>query len=214
LESLGALTKGDRTATVGEGFGLSSFEFDNKWGCIAVSRLFSALQRVNRNGLFSFSMMKKFEEEFTDAVWLGAIEDLDSVIHPVRVGADGVNLSDDFQSRRARSNRTQTLRELNRSDYIYASERNKFLKDLEAEGGSRQFSLGDNESRKAAILQARSDGLTAAHVIGSWVPKMGTSWKDLIEAKKNVVSKFLNRILGLPLQQQNVLFSMFEQQVG
>ena len=48
LESLGALTQGDRRATVGaKGLGLTAFNFDTKWGKNALATLGNVVHRVN-----------------------------------------------------------------------------------------------------------------------------------------------------------------------
>ena len=214
LESLGALTKGDRTATVGEGFGLSSFEFDNNWGRLAVGNLFTALKSRNRHTVLSVSMLQGFEENFIDEAWLQAIEDLDDVIKPT-FGDQVAGLTEEvFQSRQRATPGFGTMVELLYADYNYKHKRLKVLRDWEAKSFSRKVTqLDDAESRAAVILQARADGLSACHVIASWVPKMGVVWKDF-GGKPNGVAKFLNRILGLPLVQQNILFALFEECVS
>ena len=130
LESLGALTKGDRTATVGEGFGLSSFEFDNNWGKLAVGHLFTSLKCLNRYTLLSVSMLQGFEENFTDEVWLQAIEDFDDVIKPT-FGDQVAGLTEEvFQSRQRATPGFNTIVQLLHSDYSYRNNRLKVLKQV------------------------------------------------------------------------------------
>lgn len=95
-------------------------------------------------------------------------------------------------------------------DWKYQNDRKTLLAKWEKEGKSRTYTGLDEDAGKALILKARSQGLTAAHVVASWVPKMGLKWEDFKSSNPNCVSKFLNRILGLPLERQNVLFEMFE----
>ena len=215
---------------------MSSFEFDNNWGKLAVGHLFTSLKFLNRYTLLSVSMLQGFEENFTDEVWLHAIEDFDDVIKPT-FGDQVAGLKEEvFQSRQRATPGFNTIVQLLHSDYSYRNNRLKVLKDWEAKSFSRKVALIDDaETRAAVILQARADGLSASHVIASWVPKMGVEWKDF-DKKANGVSKvrpdagvvvalpnlyltpsliprsyqFLNRILGLPLVQQNILFALFE----
>ena len=255
LESLGALTQGDRRATVGaKGLGLQSFNFDTKWGRQALATLMRVVVRAANSPFTLPTLPKDEKDELMQAfskdgtIFSGGGADPDLVAFSFCDVGDRSNSpapADDADDLKVASQDDAE----DDDDCVMGETKVGDLGDFpHARCHCANHPFGSTDHRNDACAKcycfvcdvpvadcpkwddhchATDAGPDAAqwkaakkamteidfpHAVGVWFKSVGID-ASLDTEKKASVGVFLNRLLGLTLVRQNLIFDYFSKLV-
>ncbi|KAH8098990.1 hypothetical protein JL720_1963 [Aureococcus anophagefferens] len=214
LESLGALTQGDRRATVGaKGLGLQSFNFDTKWGRQALATLMRVLVAFSFCDVGDRSNSPAPADDADDlkvASQDDADDDDDCVMGETKVGDLG-----DFPHARCHCANHPFGSTDHRNDAC--AKCYCFVCDVPVadcpkwDDHCHATDAGPDAAQWKAAKKAMTE-IDFPHAVGVWFKSVGID-ASLDTEKKASVGVFLNRLLGLTLVRQNLIFDYFSKLV-
>ncbi|KAJ8600522.1 hypothetical protein CTAYLR_009211 [Chrysophaeum taylorii] len=209
LQTLGALTQGDRRATgYSSKMDLDAYNFETKWGEIAVLSLYNTC-KVELEGLFKLDQdlpntaMREDEDDDEDDE---GIEGFDEDEHPHLIGR---------RNRGQHMVRPPPLRDPAEAEEI-ARALERGLGSLSKEHGQATVLRRDDDDDDGAGIAAIAKKMNVANAGYFWLRLVGIDAADPSTHKRNVfgkddslVKQFLNRLLGMRVAHQDMLFDYF-----
>ncbi|KAL7546737.1 hypothetical protein ACHAWF_010073 [Thalassiosira exigua] len=187
LNSLGALTQGDRRATgSANALGLGNFDIDNVHGNRALQKMLLTVRKCSKNE--TLDSRPSFDTFYSDALKV-----IDAYL--LRSRSSSGHWSQGFIAF------DDGAKPSDAAVRIIMYQRRALINLRLAAIGSGHIAPCVDE---AAVTAAKKAGLNSNTVISLWLCDVDVNERDFpSQGKKNLVSKFLNRLLGLSLTKQH-----------
>ena len=212
LALLGALTQGDRRATgQSNALGLSSFDFDNKFGKNALRSMIRDVWQCTSSS---------FDSEATGGMFVAVLKHIDEHLTEVLKEGDNwqINLAPYSEDSKSEQTYYAMMKDLLLGPCLQlATDRVAAIKDgrsvikymTDLKDGTEEKGV-IKAKMDAEVDAAKERGLNFHVLCTIWLYEVGISERSEMKTPKKIdVPKFLNRMLGLNLKRQKLLTDHF-----